>query len=546
MKTENLNTKLTTDLSEDNIDTNNKILNLKSKTFQITTFILLFIGISTISFLLLSKKLEPIKPIILEEEVESLESNLELSLDHIYKGNWIDATFKITDISYPTRLLGAYKINETDVDIYVNGMRIKPEKSSAVDPQLTYKFSKAGTYNVKYHFKKTLTTMERLFINNRDVVSVSFLPGFDSSQVTSMENMFTSSYIQSIDMKYLNTEKLQNLRAFININNYKYNYKTKKIIDNPVIDISSFDTSQVTNCAGMLHELHDDVTIIISNKLTKCREQIPYFNKIINIDEEACPRLFKNCKNCVGSHEKLRCGECDERYKLMKNGFCKKIENYFVATYNVTSTTKPVHFLNLDEKNMTINDFDLFINGKKVQQVEHYEMIYGTGHYFLSYTFKHLGLQEVKIAFKSTPRNMRQLFYLCFDLVKIKFSDTFDTSKVQTMAYTFAKCTSLKSIDVSSFDTRNVGDFMQTFQYCSELTSLDLSNFNTTNVFLFQSTFDSMTNLKYLDISSFNCPYCPNGYYINHAGKGAETTVILNRKFRALYFPSDWKKVYKD
>ena len=70
MKTENLHTKLTTDLSEENIDSNNKILKLKSKTFQIITFILLFIGLSSISFLLLSKKPEPIKPIILEEEFE--------------------------------------------------------------------------------------------------------------------------------------------------------------------------------------------------------------------------------------------------------------------------------------------------------------------------------------------------------------------------------------------------------------------------------------------------------------------------------------------
>lgn len=50
--------------------------------------------------------------------------------------------------------------------------------------------------------------MEKFFINNRYVVSVSFLPGFDSSQVTSMESMFASSYIQSIDMKNLNTERL--------------------------------------------------------------------------------------------------------------------------------------------------------------------------------------------------------------------------------------------------------------------------------------------------------------------------------------------------
>ena len=40
---------------------------------------------------------------------------------------------------------------------------------------------------------------------------------------------------------------------------------------------------------------------------------------------------------------------------MQRTNICKKIENYFVATYNVTSTTKPVHFLNLDEKNMILN-----------------------------------------------------------------------------------------------------------------------------------------------------------------------------------------------
>ena len=137
-----------------------------------------------------------------------MEQNLETSLEKKHKGNWIDSIFKITDISYTIGLLGAYKINESDVDIYVNGTLIQPGKNPSFDPQLTYKFSKAGTYNIKYHFKKTLTTMEKFFINNRYVVSVSFLPGFDSSQVTSMESMFASSYIQSIDMKNLNTERL--------------------------------------------------------------------------------------------------------------------------------------------------------------------------------------------------------------------------------------------------------------------------------------------------------------------------------------------------
>ena len=56
-------------------------------------------------------------------------------------------------------------------------------------------------------------------------------------------------------------------------------------------------------------------------------------------------------------------------------------------------------------------------------------MIYGRGHYFLSYNFKTIGIHQVKIVFKKAPINMRELFDLCFDLVSVKFSDTFDTSK---------------------------------------------------------------------------------------------------------------------
>ena len=175
---------------------------------------------------------------------------------------------------------------------------------------------------------KTLITMTWLFTNNLDIVSATFLPGFDSSQVTSMENMFVSTNIQYLDMRHLDTSNLRNLQGFININNYNYNFKTKNIMDFPMIDLSSFDTSKVTNCVGMLHELHNEVLIKISNKFTKCREQIPYFNRVINIDDEACHHYFRNCKKCSGSHETLRCNECMEGYRLMKNGHCRKIENY--------------------------------------------------------------------------------------------------------------------------------------------------------------------------------------------------------------------------
>ena len=542
MNSNNLDTKLSTEFAKENASTENQKSNSKLNPFHIVSFLFIFIGTGILLYFSAYNKQNTLnapklKPIILSEERKP-------------EGNWIDTIFKITDIKYSIRLLSTIRnnIDVKDVDIYINGTLIKPNKTTSIDPQLTYLFTKTGFYNVKFNIKKTLTTMDFLFWNNENIVSAKFLPGFDSSQVTSMESMFMSSNIHSLDMSSLNTDKLTNLRSFIKINNYQYHDKTSKILNNPIIDISSFNTSNVKICAGMILEIHEDVIIKISNKFTKCLEQLPYFNKIINIDEELCHNNFKDCIKCIGSQETLRCGECREGFRLMKNGQCKKIENYFVATYNAISITIPTHFLNLDEKFLTIYDFDIYIDERKILQIEHLERNDDIEHRFLSYTFKKIGMHEVKIIFKRTPTNLKKLFYLCSDLIKIQFSDTFDTSKVQTMAYMFAECTSLKSLDISSFDTSRVADYMQMFQSCSELTSLDLSNFNTINAVSFFCTFDSMTKLEYLDISSFISPYLPGGALITHSGSD-KTTVVLNNSFGSLYIiylPWYWKRIYKD
>ena len=536
MKTNSSTKKLSTELMEENSDINNKKSNIKSNLLLLTTLLICLIVLFILPYF---SFVEKEKKLITETSKIFVEKKPK-------KGNWIDTIFKITETQYTTSLLGlnGNGLEIDDVDVYINGTLVQVNKSSPIDPQLIYKFNKTGIYNIKFNIKKTLTTMTWLFSNNHNIVSVNFLEGFDSSQVTSMEHMFGASNIQSIDMRHLNTEKLQNLRQFITINNYNYNYKTKKIIDHPIIDLTSFDTSKITNCIGMFHEVHEEVLIKISNKFTKCREQIPYFNRVLNIDEEMCHLNFRECKTCIGSHETLKCGECREGFKLMKNGFCKRIENSFVAKYNVTSTSKPVHLVNLDGKNMQISNFELFVDGKKVMPIEHNEMVYGTYHYFISYNFKNLGIHEVKIFFKKTPTTMAKLFYLCFDLVSIKFSDTFDSSKVQSMLYMFGECTSLKSVDVSSFNTSLVGDFMALFDGCSELTSLDLSNFEITNAFCLQNMFDSMKKLKYLDISSFYLANSSGTWFINNSAK--DVTIVLGRKNTGLIIPSGWKRIYKD
>lgn len=73
-------------------------------------------------------------------------------------------------------------------------------------------------------------------------------------------------------------------------------------------------------------------------------------------------------------------------------------------------------------------------------------------------------------------------YYHFKKLTTIEGIENFNTSNVGTMAFMFADCTSLKSLDLSSFDTRNVSNMHYMFYECWGLTSLDLTNFDTSNV----------------------------------------------------------------
>ena len=159
--------------------------------------------------------------------------------------------------------------------------------------------------------------------------SIKFLPGFDSSKVTDMSVMCPSSEIY--DFKYLDTSNVIDFDLFMDGWNHitsldlsSFNTSKTKIMRRMFyelncneLDLSSFDTSNVDDCLVMFQNCEIN-SIKISNKFTKCREQIPYDVKIINIDEIACNNL-DNCEKCSGSKETLLCIKCKKGYQLINN-----------------------------------------------------------------------------------------------------------------------------------------------------------------------------------------------------------------------------------
>ena len=505
-------------------------------------------------------------------------------------GNWIKVLMDV-DYSWNNGYADIFdnidsNIKSDEIDVYINGTYAQV----SVDRYISYKFDKGGIYSLEINIKKQLTTMSWLF-NSDFIYSVYFLPGFDSSKVTSLEYMFVSSNIESIDMKYLDLSNVKNIKFFIYENSSVKRYEK---LNEYIVDISSFDTSQITDCSGMFHDISQDVIIKISNKFTKCREQIPIVNKVINVDEIECQK-FENCEKCVGTKKTLKCGKCkigyklnlynicfkpkcnlgenekcsdcksengkenecsscnegyhlpinaynltsckkclvdgckscdrvngkciscldnyeplmdngevikcelmcqlgngdkclacnkqiknkcgscNPGYKLLKSGICKKIENSFIASYNVNSLNNPIYLMNLKGNNIKLSNIIVYLNNEIISPYIICENRMAEIYYencYVSYKFNNLGINNVKVIINQTLTRMQNLFYYSSDLVNISFSETFDTSNVQCMDYLFGSCTSLLSINISSFNTSLVSSKWNMYYNCPKLNSI--------------------------------------------------------------------------
>jgi surface protein len=103
----------------------------------------------------------------------------------------------------------------------------------------------------------------------------------------------------------------------------------------------------------------------------------------------------------------------------------------------------------------------------------------------------------------SEVTNMLEMFAFCYNLTSLDLSN-FNTSKVTTMEGMFNEDYILVSLDLSNWNTSNVTNMNNMFHECNALTSVDLSSFNTAKVTTMYSMFDYCTSLTSLDLSSFN------------------------------------------
>ena len=245
----------------------------------------------------------------------------------------------------------------------------------------------------------------------------------------------TAYYYTEPEKIYLNTDSS---------NMFYREYSKQKIKNILELDLSSFDTSKVTNMSYMFHEMSSLTSLNLSNFDT---------SKVTDMNH-----MFRG----ISSLTSLNLSNFD--------------------TSKVTNMNSMFSFMH--NTTLNLSNFDT----SKVTDMS-----------YMFYYMSNLTTLDLSNFDTSKVTNMHCMFSDMHNLTNLNISN-FDTSNVTNMAAMFTDMRSLTTLDLSNFDTSKVTDMGSMFYGMFNLTILDLSNFDTSQVtemsFIFRLDNEDMSKDK--------------------------------------------------
>ena len=104
------------------------------------------------------------------------------------------------------------------------------------------------------------------------------------------------------------------------------------------------------------------------------------------------------------------------------------------------------------------------------------------GGQYVAWYGRRADIKTVTFAEPIQPTSTALWFYGCENLTEVRGLENLDVSEVTDMSQMFARCASLKTLDLSGLDTANVKNMSSMFFFCGGLTELDLTGWNTERV----------------------------------------------------------------
>ena len=222
--------------------------------------------------------------------------------------------------------------------------------------------------------------------------------------------------------------------------------RTRNILD---LDVSHFDTSNVTNMRSMFSDMPKLTSLNLSNFDT---------SKVTNMSQ-----MFES----MSSLTTLNLSSFDtSQVTDMSYMFCdmSKLTSLNLSNFD-TSKVTDMHYMFCSMRSLTTLNLSNFDTSKVT--------------------------------------DMNTMFFGMSKLTTLDLS-SFDTSWVRNMYQMFCGMSSLTSLNLSSFDTSQVTNMKSMFYYAPNLTTLNLSKFNTSKVTDMSNMFAGMSSLTSLNLSNFD------------------------------------------
>ena len=323
------------------------------------------------------------------------------------------------------------------------------------------------------------------------------LSNFDTSEVTNMGGMFYGmSNLTTLNVSHFDTSKVTDMSLMFH-----------GMRDLSALNLSSFNTSQVTDMHNMFYGMSNLTTLDLSNFDT---------SKVTNMG-----LMFYGMSNLttldLSNFDTSKVTNMGNMFSSMTN-----LTSLNLSSFN-TSKVTDMGFMFYGIPNLTSLDLSNFDTSKTTKMS------------FMFYGMRKLTALNLSSFNTSQVTDMSGMFSSMPSLTSLNLSH-FDTSKVTDMHFMFRDTSNLTSLDLSNFDTSKVTDMNNMFRNMSSITSLDLSHFDTSKVTDMENMFSDMSNLTSLDLSNFDTSQVTdmNGLF------GLRDVDKLNDKLETIYVNNDF------
>ena len=308
-----------------------------------------------------------------------------------------------------------------------------------------------------------------LFYNAKSLTNIDALSGWDTSSVTDMSYMFSSSGITDIDgASNWDTSSVTNMSCM---------FIAAASLTN-IDGASNWDTSNVTNMDGMFYNAYVLLNIdALSNWDT---------SSVTNMDD-----MFGGTK--VSNIDALSNWDTSS-VTDMSSMFSRTIVSNIDALSNWDTSS--------------VTDMGSMFSGTKISNIDalsNWDTSNVTNmNYMFSGTTNLSNIDALSNWDTSKATNMSGMFSGAAGLTNIDVLSNWNTSSVTNMSYMFNKVTSLTNIDgASNWDTSSVMNMYGMFYNATSLTNIDaLSNWDTSKVTDMRSMFYNATSLTNIDGAS--------------------------------------------